>query len=162
MHLTLPVVEFALFKYFIEETTSDFLYMSNSSSYVNIENLLNFVSNLSPFEIYGGTMNTFAGIDYASGSNRIISRDLVKYVIDNFDQWDFTYVEDVSLGKILEGKYSKNPKIKSLTLESENEIENLSSGTIKATIHFRLKSGSLKSRSDARLMRHVHKVVSAN
>lgn len=155
-HLTLPNVELALFKYFIDETDADFLYMSNTSSYVNLNCLSYLISDFPKSKIYGGTIQEFALIPYASGANRIVSRDLVKVLIEKFNTWDYQIVEDVSMGKILINESYIKKEIPSITIRNPSEIKILNENQLKTTAHFRMKSGSLKSRNDAELMKLLH------
>lgn len=161
-NLTLPNVEIALFNYFIKNTNADFLYMSNTSSYVNIQKLNKLLKELPKNNIYGGTMMNFAGINFASGANRILSRDTVKFIIENFRDWDFQYLDDVSMGKLLEQKNFLNVEIPSIEFRNIKEIESTDLSNIKSIIHFRLKSGNQKSRKDVDLMNHVHKKLTNN
>ena len=155
-HLTLPNVELALFKYFIEETDAEFLYMTNTSSYVNLENLNSLIKDFPKSKVYGGSMQNFAKIPYASGANRIVSRDLVKVLIENFNTWDYQFVEDVSMGKILINESYIKKEIPSITVRNPSEIKILNENQLRNTAHFRMKSGSLKSRNDAELMKLLH------
>ncbi len=162
-HLSLPNVEISFFKYFLNCTSADFLYMSNTSSYVNTKNLEIFINELDKkAKIYGGTMNEFAGITYASGSNRLISRNLVCQIVNNFENWDFSLVEDVSMGKILQNESFTKVHIPSLSFNEFAEIKKQSYSQISSAIHFRLKSGSLKSRNDVELMHLIHNKLGYN
>jgi hypothetical protein len=158
-HLTLPIVEIALFKYFLKFTDANFLYMSNTSSYLNLNNLIRLVDNFPTSGVYGGTMIDFLDIKFASGANRILSRDTVQFLVDEFKNWDFQYIDDVSMGKMLASKKINEVLIPSLAFTSVEEIEATDKKLIKSNIHFRLKSGKSNSRNDIELMKHLHSVI---
>ena len=41
------------------------------------------------------------GINFASGSGYIISRDVFDLILENKDKWNHNYIDDVSLGLLL-------------------------------------------------------------
>ncbi len=161
-NLTLPNVEIALFKYFLNNTTANFLYMSNTSSYINLKNLIKTIKNFSGNNIYGGTIEKFSGLKFASGSNRILSRDLVRFLVKNFNKWEFSYLDDVSMSKLIKNVKINEVNISSLTFSSIAEIEQASNENLQKTVHFRLKSGPLNNRKDAELMHCLHARLTKN
>lgn len=158
-NLTLPNVEIALFKYFLNSTDANYLYISNTSSYLNLDNLLKLIESFPKEKVYGGTMVQTPQVKFASGANRIISRDLVKYLVDNFNKWEFQYLCDLSMGKLLAGQNLNEVEIPSLGFKSVSEILETDLSSIKSSPHFRLKSGTLKSRSDHLLMQKIHEII---
>lgn len=160
-HLTLPNVELALFKYFIEETEAEFLYMTNTSSYINLETLNSLIKDFPRSKVYGGTMQDFAMIPYASGANRILTRDLVHLLIKKFSLWDYRFVEDVSMGKLLVNENYIEKIVPTITIENIIGIENLNDQQLKNNVHYRMKSGKLRARNDDELMRLLHKKILA-
>ena len=159
MHLTLPIVEVALFRYFLDSSDAKFLYMSNTSSYVNVEKLLELLTRITKNEIYGGTMMEFADVRFASGANRILSRDTVQFLVNEFKNWDFQYMDDVSLGKLLAGTSTNEVNIPSMTFSNKDEIDDADLAKLKSNIHFRLKSGPLNARNDIALMHYLHSTL---
>ena len=160
MHLTLPIVELVLFRYFLSSSKANYLYLSNSSSYVNLSELTRLIHTFPVSRLYGGTSDTFSGIQYMSGANRILSRDLVEELVSNFSLWDFSYVEDVSMGKLISGEDKNFASIPSLNFQTKEQIDCTDIGELKTNVHFRLKSGNLNSRNDTELMHHLHKRLS--
>jgi hypothetical protein len=157
MHLTLPIVELVLFKYFLHSSKADFLYMSNSSSYIRLSELVGLIHTFPVSKLYGGTKVTFGGIQFMSGANRILSRDLVEKLVSDFSLWDFSYIEDVSMGKLISGEDINFASIPSLQFQTKEQIDCTDIGELKKNVHFRLKSGSLDSRNDTELMHYLHK-----
>ena len=158
-NLTLPNVEIGLFKYFLESTTADFLYISNTSSYLNLKKFLETIESFPDHKVYGGTIVELPELKFASGANRIISRDLVQYLVDNFKKWEFQYLCDLSMGKFLSGQVENEVLIPSLSFTTIAEIENADENILKQTPHFRLKSGPLTNRIDDQLMIRIHKII---
>lgn len=158
-HLTLPNVLNAFFIYFLRNTDADYLYLSNTSSYINLKNLNLAVKNFPRNLIYGGTLKTFSNVKYFSGANRILSRDLIEFLVKNFRTWDYEFVEDVSVGKLISNLNFISVEIPSKQFTSEQQIFSESRLTLEKVVHFRLKSGPLKSRKDAVLMNYLHKIL---
>jgi hypothetical protein len=156
MLLTLPIVEIVLFKYFLNKTKADFLYMSNTSSYINLIELEKIVQSFPISKVYGGTRDTSGEIQFMSGANRILSRDLVEKLVSNFSLWDFSHVEDVSMGKLLLGEDKNFVSIPRQIFQTKEQIDSADIVEIKKSVQFRLRSGKLKSRNDIELMHHLH------
>ena len=86
----------------------DFIFRTNTSSYVNIKNLKNYISNycISSEYVYRGVIHQkkFAdqekSLDYVNGAGIILNRASVKKIIENSNNWDHTEWDDVALGKM--------------------------------------------------------------
>ena len=156
MHLTLPIVELVLFKYFMNRTKADFLYISNSSSYINLTKLEELIQTFPISKVYGGTTHTFDNIDFQSGANRILSRDLVEKLVLNFSSWDFSYIEDVSMGKLLLDEEKNSVTIPRQIFSTKEQIDLADIAEMRNNVQFRLKSGNLNSRNDIELMHFLH------
>ena len=86
----------------------DFIFRTNTSSYVNIKNLKNYISNycISSEYVYRGVIHQkkFAdqekSLDYVNGAGIILNRESVKKIIENSNNWDHTEWDDVALGKM--------------------------------------------------------------
>ena len=156
MLLTLPIVELVLFKYFLNRTKADFLYISNASSYINLIKLEELIQSFPISKVYGGTTETFDDIHYQSGANRILSRDLVEKLVSNFSLWDFSYVEDVSMGKLLSDEDKNSITIPRQIFSTKEQIDLADIAEMRNIVQFRLKSGNLNSRNDVELMHCIH------
>ena len=162
MLLTLPIVEIVLFKYFLSRTKADFLYMSNSSSYINLIELEKLIQTFPITKVYGGTKDISGDIQFMSGANRILSRDLVEKLVSSFSLWDFSYVEDVSMGKLLLDENKNFVFIPRQIFQSKEQIDSADIVEMKKNVQFRLRSGKLKSRNDVELMHCIHEKLFSN
>jgi hypothetical protein len=90
---------------FLSNKDYDYIFRTNSSSYVNIEYLLEYIKNKPNKMFYHGVIAYYEpeNFNFVSGSGYIISKDLIDMVIENKDKWDnkFPNADDVSMGKIL-------------------------------------------------------------
>jgi hypothetical protein len=87
-----------------EKFDFDYIYRTNSSSYVDINMLYDFLDDKPNENFYCGLKANCSGNDFCSGSGYFLSRDLVKFIIDNKEFWDHSLVDDVSVGKLLARK----------------------------------------------------------
>lgn len=156
MLLTLPIVELVLFKYFLNRTKADFLYISNASSYINLVKLEELIQAFPTYKVYGGTTDTFDDIHFQSGANRILSRDIVENLVLNFSLWDFSYIEDVSMGKLLLDEEKNSVLIPRQIFSTKEQIDLADIVEMRNNVQFRLKSGNLNSRNDIELMHFLH------
>ena len=89
------------FEYVLENIDFDYIYKMNCSSYLNKSMLKDIVESNQRERLYGGFLGRHNDIDFASGAGTILSKDLVRYIVDNQENWDHSLVEDVSIGKML-------------------------------------------------------------
>ena len=87
----------------------DFLIRPTPSSYVNYSNLENYIrTNFLDMDIvYGGkiqeTNNKFGQkIQFASGSTLVLSKKCIEIIIENHNDWDHDYWDDVGLAVLLD------------------------------------------------------------
>ena len=93
-----------MFNYCYNNFSFDYIFRTNSSSYVNTKELLNFIKNKPLENFYSGIIGSHRGVNFASGSGYFISRDLVQAVISSQKEWDHSFIDDVSLGKLIHEK----------------------------------------------------------
>ena len=83
----------------------DYIFRTNSSSYVDKENLLKFAKNLPSENCYCGVEGTFLKdnsiVNFASGSGMFLSKDVVNILINSDYSSDEQEYEDVYIGYIL-------------------------------------------------------------
>jgi hypothetical protein len=80
----------------------DFIFRTNSSSYVDKELLYDFVLNLPLNGVYGGHIGKYEGISYVSGSGILMSKDLCELLILNKNNLDYSYIDDATIGKFFQ------------------------------------------------------------
>lgn len=112
---------------FIEKSNIEYthIYRTNLSSFIFIEDFINFANNLN-YEFYGGVIGNynrisilnkfhfisvffskffhFQTIKFASGSGFFLSKNLVNEIINN-QNLQFKYIDDVMIGEALHDKY---------------------------------------------------------
>jgi len=82
----------------------DFLFRTNSSSYVDKQLLSDFLYDKPKKNYYAGHSAHDQGVNYVSGSGIILSKDLVDIIIENQNQVDSGLMDDASFAKILNSR----------------------------------------------------------
>lgn len=114
----------------IINTDWDYIFRTNSSSYVDKENLLKFAQNLPSENCYCGISAGY----YASGSGIYMSRDIVNTLINSDYSSDEQNYEDMYIGDIL-----KSNNIGVTPGAKRTDLDNNDYGDLE-TYHFRCKS----------------------
>lgn len=88
-------------EYILENIEFDYIFKMNCSSYLNKDLLKNILIDKPRTKFYSGLIGNHDGIRFASGSGTVISRDLVRLIVENKHKWNHHYIEDVSIGKLM-------------------------------------------------------------
>ena len=154
-YLTYRWKELALFRYFLTETNCEYLFITSSSSYVNPYRLKEYISKLNSKSVYAGAL-PYQDARFISGSNRILSRDVVQKVLENKTRFDPTIIEDVALGQLIESLGVERLGFPICNIASIKELESFPVVSLQTSCHFRLKSGKLTERNDVQIMKALH------
>jgi hypothetical protein len=149
------------FKYVLENFEFTYIYRTNISSYINKRLLDAYINTLYNTNIYGGVINNKDDIAYASGSGFIISKDLVKLLVDNEDKIDYSIVDDMSIGKFLnkQNNISIIP-IPRIDIINDNGLKRVNNTNINNAFHYRLKSYYETNRNfDIQAMHYLHNLL---
>ncbi len=95
---TLAALEYALLN-----KEFDYIARVHSCIYVNKESLIKYVQTLPEKDLFSGSEATsLHGFQYVwAGTGYIISRDVVKKIVDNKLQWQHKYIEDESMSLLV-------------------------------------------------------------
>ena len=69
------------FKYILNHYDFDFVFMTTTSSYIRANKLIELLAD-APKTGYLAGARAYAGANFAAGSNRVLSRDLVRYLVE--------------------------------------------------------------------------------
>lgn len=144
-----------LLKYFIDQTSHDFLFTTTTASYINLGVLSGKVEKLPSKNLYFGG-KAYEGATFVSGAHRIISRDVALRILDMKRFWPTGTIEDVALGNLLL-KVGIEPSFVPLNnISTLEELKLKSNEVLRKNYHFRLKAGSNTQRSDVEIMMALH------
>ena len=83
---------------YIKDLEFDYIFRTNSSSFVNQKKLLEFLSDKPRTNFYCGIV-PFQG--FASGCGYFLSKDLIELILKNKNSWNHQLLDDVALGQLL-------------------------------------------------------------
>jgi hypothetical protein len=92
----------------IKNLEFDYIFRTNSSSYVDKKLLLEFIKDKPKKNFYSGVIGNYNGLSFASGSGYFLSKDLLNYILENKSQWNHQLIDDVAVGIMM---LQKNIKI---------------------------------------------------
>jgi hypothetical protein len=155
-YLTYRWKELALFHYFLNQTEADYLFITTSSSYIRPGKLMDYIATLPKAGVYAGGL-PYKNAKFVSGSNRILSSDVVALVLENASNFSTTVLEDVALGSLINDLGVDRIFIPLINLASLGELNCTSDNVLTENYHFRLTSGPLGKRGDVEIMIELHK-----
>jgi hypothetical protein len=88
-----------MFEY-IKDFEFDYIFRTNTSSYINQEKLLEFIKDKPSDDFYCGIIG-FSDIKFCSGCGYFLSKNIIKKILNSKKDWDHKLVDDNALGKIL-------------------------------------------------------------
>lgn len=137
----------------------DFVYFTTASSYIRVSRLLEVCSDLPTERLYAGTQmhDAISGEEFASGASRIMSRDVVMEVVEQFRDYRNDVMEDVGLGRLINSMGVQVTPLPSINIDSIETLVQLTDKELLANFHFRMRSGSHTNRADAHLMNQLHR-----
>lgn len=152
---TLRWKQLAAYRYIQKNYDFDFLYETNTSSYVEPIKLLEKVKlNQTPF-LYAGN-KPYPKANFFSGANRLMSYGALSQLMSKRYKWDPSLLEDVGIGKVFENLDVEILELPSLVLTNIREVNELTQSNINFHHHYRLKSFQADKRNDVELMKRLH------
>jgi hypothetical protein len=79
----------------------DYIYHTNSSSYVDKKLLYEWLLDKPRENFYSGLIGDYSGHKFASGCGFTISKDVVKKILEHQDEWSHGDCDDATLGILL-------------------------------------------------------------
>lgn len=136
----------------------DYVVTTTSGSYIDLEAMYEKISQLPRSRVISGRFVSMPeGGFFPSGAFRIFSIDVlrhVKLVRASCNHW---IPEDVALGRLLDDPSYVFIDMPSIDLPNIQEIDGYSKSDLNGIVHFRCKSGSLRSRGDSEIMLALHR-----
>ena len=152
-HRYMGVKMIAAFKYLFEQKY-DIIYRTTLSTVVipeNFRRVINTIDNRFPF--YGGSKLSFFEPNFVSGANLFLNHRALGYLLDNIKKWHHWDLDDVAIGKMLNGKIEIT-ELSSINVSSVEDAEKIDYKNLGQAIHVRCKSNKL-IRNDKEIMTEV-------
>lgn len=148
--------DLAILRYFIEHTEADYIFMTTNNSYIDFDTLATLIESLPKNNLYAG-VKPYEGATFAAGNNRLLSRDVAEAILRHRRKFSAGYIEDVAMGRLAAKLGLKFQELNSVVIGSFAELQATNDSVLISNYHFRVKSGSLNSRNDVKLMLALHK-----
>ena len=140
------------FKWFLEETKHEYLFLTVTSSFVNVPLLKRFVFGWDKSRfLYAGTIMGTDEHQFVSGSGMLFNRMTLEMIVKNAKKWPHQMLNDVALGTLLKGFDIFPLSIPSLWVKTRQEVLDLSDEEIRNTVLFRCKTATVP-RTDSQIM----------
>jgi hypothetical protein len=120
---------------------------------------MEFISLLPKTSVYTGAI-PYVDAQFVSGSNRILSRDVVQKILDNALRFDPTIIEDVALGELVQKLGIERQGFPISNIATLDDLKSFPVAGLESSYHFRLKSGKLNNRNDVEIMLALHEKLS--
>lgn len=154
-YVTITGKSFLALEYALDHFNFDFLLRTNTSSYVNLQVLLESVKDLPVARVYAGVVSTTrSGEAFISGAGILMSRDVVEAVVSD-ESFEFDQLDDVAIARSLFRQGVHMTPLVRVDLESLGQVDGVSEGALKSTFHYRCKVAGARE-MDIAIMRRVH------
>ena len=143
----------AIIKHYLESSQAEFLIITNSSSVLNLNPIVDFVNKNgnSDSSFYAGPIHTGYDGKFISGSFTLLNRMGAESLFKERKLIPLHVMDDIGFGTAF-NKLGVAPfNYDSMLISSKEELEQLTDQEIKSAGHFRLKSGTLEKRNDVEL-----------
>ncbi|ALV43104.1 hypothetical protein AU252_19690 [Pseudarthrobacter sulfonivorans] len=134
----------------------DYVFRTNTSSYVNLSMLEDYVQALPDTGFYGGFVGERDGTKFASGTCTLMSRDLVEYAV-NDQAWEFGLIDDVAMGRSMARASVEVQPLNRLDVLTPEDLNALTSGDLEGAFIVRCKSSGGREH-DIEAMHRVHQL----
>ena len=146
------------FSYVLENYDFQYIFRTNSSSYVNLQKLLKLTESLPKTGVYAGFEGRILRhIAFASGAGYLLSRDIVEEICLSPRLWRHGLIDDVALADFvstsLKTKIGQIP-LPRCTAAKLDDAKNLSRSEIQDHFHYRCKTGS--TLETVEIMKEIH------
>ncbi len=144
----------AFIRYFLRESKARYLIISTSSSVLNFNAIIEFIEkqNESMAMLYAGPIHVGYDCDFTSGAFTIMNRESALMLYKNRKLIPVHVMDDIGFGSAFKALNVLPLNIKTLNINSMQQLDSYSAKELSETPHFRLKSGEKNSRDDVKIM----------
>ena len=155
-YLTAGLKFLAALKFVQDNFQFDFVYRTNTSSYIETGRLRRLAAQSQGASVYAGPIVRTPRGDFVSGSSILLSRDLVAATVQNRSQWPHGLYEDVALGAVMRQLRVSPQETPTCIVSNEAAALALGNQALRNAFHFRCKAVDPSGiRRDASVMRHL-------
>ncbi|MCB5293366.1 hypothetical protein BJQ90_02814 [Arthrobacter sp. SO3] len=150
----------AAFRHLLDTRDFDYILRTNSSTYVDLHGLRDFVQNIPDRGYYGGAVWKAQGLEFITGSTILLSRDLVEYAATD-PEWEFDLIDDMALGGSMLRAGARPQSVERADVLTSGDLARLDSGSLTSTFLVRCK-GEENREHDIAAMLRVHELYESS
>jgi|688.fasta_scaffold252851_3 hypothetical protein len=133
----------------IKDLDYDFIFRTNSSSYVDKSILYDNLSKIKDLNYYAGINGNFRNVSYASGSGFVMTKNLVNLILENKSNFEHDLIDDVAVGKLVGDLGVPLYSTERFDINNNNHIA-------KNHYHYRIKTNNREN--DISTMYKIHEI----
>ena len=139
--------------------TFDYLMRTNSSSFIDVVGMENFLVDQPRNKFVAGFQGDFFGESFTSGAGYIISKDVVDQLVShNFNNWEHHVIDDVAFSRVIQRELKIQPNhIERVTLTDLND-EFFETNSDPEVFHYRCKTNNPET--SISLMKKINNKIS--
>lgn len=157
MTSTMRWKKLAFLTYYLRNSNSDFVIITNSSSILNFQPIVDFVKlkcdKDSPF--YAGPIHLGYDGAFVSGSFTLMNRCAAELLVKKKNRIPVHVMDDIGFGTAFEYAGVVPIEFNGVIIDCEEDLIHYSKEDLLKLGHFRVKSGNLKSRNDVKLAKKL-------
>lgn len=116
------------FEWVDENLNYDYIFRTNTSSYVHYENLIKYLKKIQDKEVnYCGYVGKYQDLHYVSGSGIILSKSSIQKILNTRKKFNNKLVEDIAIGELLKFNSILPTEGIRQDIESHDDILNIDS-----------------------------------
>lgn len=153
--VTIGAKTLAAMRHALETQEFDFLFRTNTSSYVNTDLLSTLVRAQPSTGVYSGRIiTTTSGASFVSGAGILMSRDVVETVARD-SSFEFDLPDDIAIARSASRAGLTAEPLGRVDITGLDQVDSLSQAVLASAFHYRCKVRWERS-SDIEVMRRLH------
>lgn len=137
----------------------DYVFRTNTSSYVNLPRLEEYVQDLPAAGYYAGFIGESGSTRFASGTCTLMSRDLVEVAVSD-SRWEYGLVDDVAMGRSMARSSVEVQPLRRVDVLTPQDLEALTADALEHAFVVRCKSLGGREH-DVEAMHRVHHLTNS-
>jgi hypothetical protein len=134
----------------------DYIFRTNTSTYINLKLLEKFIETLPDRGYYGGFEAEYGGVRFASGTGILLSRDVAQMIVED-PEWEFELIDDVAIGRCMRRMGVDLQPFDRVDVLDRAQLDKLDVKALKSAFFVRCK-GTESREHDVIAMRRVHRL----
>lgn len=146
----------AVLSHLLADETWHYIWLGNTSTFVNVDRLIGLLPLLPNSGVYAGTSTRYGRHTFASGTGLVLSRDVAEATVHSRRRWRHDLLVDVALGKMCQSLGVMLTHLERLDLSSVSQLDEMPDEELVQHLSIRCKSHQRPS-GEVELMTRLHR-----